>query len=57
MAIYSVSDITVKDPEAFAVYVKRAVPIIEKYGGRCLVLGGKVTPGKCPNTRQSCGLR
>ena len=46
MSVYSIADITIKDPEAYAVYVEKAVPIIEKYGGRCLVLGGKVTPGE-----------
>ena len=46
MSVYSIADITLKDPEAYAVYVGKAVPIIEKYGGRWLVLGGKVTPGE-----------
>ena len=46
MSIYSVSDITVKDPEAYAEYMERAAPLVEKFGGRYLVRGGKVTPGE-----------
>lgn len=46
MAVYSVSDITVKDPEAYAEYMERAAPLVEKFGGRYLVRGGKVTPGE-----------
>lgn len=46
MAVYSISDITVKDPEAYKEYMERAAPLVEKFGGRYLVRGGKVTPGE-----------
>ncbi|MBT3943096.1 MAG: DUF1330 domain-containing protein [Chloroflexi bacterium] len=46
MAIYSVSDITVKDAEAYKEYMEKAAPLVEKFGGRYLVRGGEVTPGE-----------
>ena len=46
MAVYSISDITVKDPEAYKEYMERAAPLVEQFGGRYLVRGGKVTPGE-----------
>ncbi|MDP6822000.1 MAG: DUF1330 domain-containing protein [Dehalococcoidia bacterium] len=46
MAVYSVSDITVKDPEAYREYMALAAPLVEKFGGRYLVRGGQVTPGE-----------
>ncbi len=44
MAIYSVAEITVKDPEAYAEYQAKVPATIEQYGGRYLVRGGEVTP-------------
>ena len=46
MAVYSISDITVKAPEAYKEYMDRAAPLVEQFGGRYLVRGGKVTPGE-----------
>ena len=46
MAVYSVSDITVKDPYAYKEYMMLAAPLVEKFGGRYLVRGGRVTPGE-----------
>lgn len=46
MAVYSVSDITVKDPDAYKEYMALAAPLVEKFGGRYLVRGGQVTPGE-----------
>jgi uncharacterized protein (DUF1330 family) len=46
MAVYSVSDITVKDAEAYKEYMALAAPLVEKFGGRYLVRGGEVTPGQ-----------
>ncbi len=44
MAVYSVAEITVKDPEAYAEYQAKVPATIEQYGGRYLVRGGEVTP-------------
>ena len=44
MSIYMIIDIEITDPETYAEYVKRIPPIIEKFGGRYLTRGGKVTP-------------
>ena len=34
MAVYSVSDINVKDPEAYKEYMALAAPLVAKFGGR-----------------------
>jgi len=34
MAVYSVSDITVKNPVAYKEYMALAAPLVEKFGGR-----------------------
>ncbi len=44
MAVYSVAEITVKDPGAYAEYQAKVPATIEQYGGRYLVRGGEVTP-------------
>ena len=46
MAGYSVSDINVKNPEAYKEYMALAAPLVAKFGGRYLVRGGQVTPGE-----------
>lgn len=46
MAVYTIAEITVNDPEAYAEYQARVPATIEKYGGRYLVRGGDVTPGE-----------
>ena len=43
MAAYMILDIEVKDASAYAEYVKRVPPIVERYGGRYIVRGGKST--------------
>jgi uncharacterized protein (DUF1330 family) len=42
MAAYLVSDVTVRNAEAFETYRSRAAKAIAKYGGRYLVRGGEV---------------
>jgi uncharacterized protein (DUF1330 family) len=44
MAAYLVSDVSVKDAEAFQTYRTRAAVSIAKYGGRYLVRGGAIEP-------------
>ena len=54
MSVYTVAEITVKDPEAYAEYQAKVPATIEMYGGRYLVRGGNVTPGEggwSPNGR------
>ena len=43
MAVYLISDVTVRDPEAFEAYRTRAAPSIARLGGRYLVRGGAVS--------------
>jgi uncharacterized protein (DUF1330 family) len=43
MTTYLISDVTVRDAEAFEAYRTRAAPAIAKFGGRYLVRGGAVT--------------
>lgn len=40
MAVYLISDVTIRDADAFEAYRSRAVPSIAAYGGRFLVRGG-----------------
>jgi uncharacterized protein (DUF1330 family) len=42
MAAYLISDLTVRDAEAFQIYRTRAAAAIEKYGGRYLARGGEI---------------
>ena len=44
MPAYLISDILVKDPQAFQTYRTRAAVSIAKYGGRYLVRGGDIEP-------------
>ncbi len=46
MPVYLVADIDVKDHDAYEEYQKLVPPLIEKYGGRYIVRGGKITPGE-----------
>ncbi len=46
MSVYLVVDIDVKDQVAYEQYRTLVPPIIEKYGGRYIVRGGKITPGE-----------
>ncbi len=42
MAAYLISDVTVRNAEAFQAYRTRAAASIEQYGGRYLVRGGPI---------------
>jgi uncharacterized protein (DUF1330 family) len=44
MSAYVVGEVEVTDPAAYDEYRKRVAPLVEKYGGRYLVRGGKVEP-------------
>ena len=44
MPVYMIIELEVTDPELYAEYVEKVPPVIEKFGGRYLVRGGKVTP-------------
>lgn len=46
MSVYLVADIDVKDQDEYEEYRKLVPPLIEKYGGRYIVRGGKITPGE-----------
>ncbi len=43
MAVYIISDFEVHDWEKYQEYVRRTRPIIESYGGRYHIRGGKIT--------------
>lgn len=42
MTAYLIANITIKDPQTFAQYRERVVPLVHKFGGRYLVRGGTV---------------
>jgi uncharacterized protein (DUF1330 family) len=42
MAAYLISDLTVRNTEAFQIYRTRAAEAIAKYGGRYLARGGEI---------------
>ena len=42
MAAYLISDLTVRNAEAFEIYRTRAAEAVKQYGGRYLVRGGAV---------------
>jgi uncharacterized protein (DUF1330 family) len=44
MPAYLISDVTMRDREAFQTYRTRAADSIAKYGGRYLVRGGAIEP-------------
>ena len=41
MPAYLISMVDVTDPKAYQEYVKRAVPVLAKFGGKFLVRGGR----------------
>ncbi len=43
MTAYWIGRIKVTDPDAYAAYVKRVPAVLEAYGGRFLVRGGRAT--------------
>lgn len=44
MSVYTIIEIKVKDKDTYAKYVGKVRAIVEKYNGRYLVRGGKITP-------------
>jgi uncharacterized protein (DUF1330 family) len=44
MTAYLISDVSVKDAEAFEIYRTRAADSIARHGGRYLVRGGAIRP-------------
>jgi uncharacterized protein (DUF1330 family) len=42
MPVYVISDVTLRDPDAFETYRTRAAASIAQYGGRYLVRGGDI---------------
>jgi uncharacterized protein (DUF1330 family) len=42
MPVYMVLEITVRDPDVYAEYVRRVPATVERYGGRYVVRGGPV---------------
>ncbi len=44
MSAYIISDVSVRDAEAFEAYRTRAAPSIAQYGGRYLARGGLIEP-------------
>ena len=44
MPAYLISDVSIRDHQAFQVYRTRAAASIAKYGGRYLVRGGAIEP-------------
>ena len=44
MPVYLVAEIEIKDPEMYSRYVVKVPEVIERFGGRYLSQGGRVTP-------------
>jgi uncharacterized protein (DUF1330 family) len=44
MPVYLVAEIEIKDPEMYSRYVEKVPGVIERFGGRYLSQGGRVTP-------------
>lgn len=44
MSVHVIIDIKVLNKDMYAEYVRKVPPIIQKYGGRYLARGGKITP-------------
>lgn len=40
MTAYLIADVEVADPQAYAEYRRRVLPLVERHGGRFLVRGG-----------------
>ena len=43
MSVYLIADLTIRDRDAFAAYVKVAGPLIEKFGGRVVARSDAAT--------------
>lgn len=46
---YIIGHVTVRNPEAYAEYVRRDTPIFERFGGRFLVRGGESISAEGPD--------
>ncbi len=44
MAVYMIIESRVKDAAKYGQYIAQVPPIVERFGGRYLVRGGRVTP-------------
>jgi uncharacterized protein (DUF1330 family) len=44
MSVYMIIEITIKNRELYSRYVAQVPEVVDKYGGRYLIRGGKVTP-------------
>lgn len=44
MSVYMIIEIEIRNNELYSKYVNKVPEVIEKYGGRYLIRGGKVTP-------------
>ena len=44
MSVYMIIDVTIRDHDLYSRYVESVAEVVERYGGRYLVRGGKVTP-------------
>ncbi len=44
MSVYMIIEIEIKNKQLYSKYVEKVPKVIEKYGGRYLIRGGKVTP-------------
>jgi len=44
MAVYVIIEIKIKDRQVYSKYIARVRAIVEKYKGRYVVRGGKITP-------------
>jgi uncharacterized protein (DUF1330 family) len=44
MPVFMIIEIEIQDGELYAQYVEEVPPVIERYGGRYLARGGRVTP-------------
>jgi uncharacterized protein (DUF1330 family) len=44
MPVYFVADVSVTDPEIYAVYLRKVRAAVECHGGRYLARGGAVVP-------------
>jgi len=44
MSVYMIVEITVKNSELYSRYVAQVPQVVDKYGGRYLIRGGRATP-------------
>jgi uncharacterized protein (DUF1330 family) len=44
MSAYIVAEVEITDPEGIAAYQRDVLAVVEKFGGRYLVSGGKIVP-------------